>query len=353
MKHYNACDAHKRYSLFGGVDEMGRRLKTVRVEHERIEYRSHLKTIKPGSTIALETMGSWYWMVDEIEKAGHIPLLVHARKAKLMMGMINKTDAIDVGGLGVLSRNNTLPTVWIPPQEIRDLRELPRTRMNMVNIRTGLKNRIHATFDKYNIRIDEVTDIFGKSGRQIMAERLNELPPETRRAVEDQLKLLDDTREQIAEEEARILKLVKATPEMLLLKTLPGFGPILSVVAALEIGSVERFPGASHLASYAGTVARVSSSGGVTRMGGIRPDVNRFLRWAFIEAANCVVLNLRRNPSAHVSLLYKRIRERRGHGKAIVAVSRHLAEASYWVLTKKEPYRAPGSAVGHVLSNQG
>ena len=70
---------------------------------------------------------------------------------------------------------------------------------------------------------------------------------------------------------------------MRLLQTLPGVGPVLATVIALEIGSVERFPDAPHLASYAGTVPRVNSSGGKTYYGKVRPDVNHYLKWAFIE----------------------------------------------------------------------
>jgi hypothetical protein len=87
----------------------------------------------------VETIGNWYWIVDEIEAAGCIPRLVHARKAKLMMGEINKTDRLDARGLNRLQRNGTLPTVWIPSGELRDQRDLPRTRMVLVRQRTRVR----------------------------------------------------------------------------------------------------------------------------------------------------------------------------------------------------------------------
>jgi hypothetical protein len=71
------------------------------------------------------------------------------------------------------------------------------------------------------------------------------------------------------------------------------------------------------------------------------PDVNRYLKWAFVEAANSTCLLRRRKPHRHVSRLYERIAGRKGHPKAIGAVVRHLAEATYWILTKQEPYREP------------
>jgi hypothetical protein len=91
--------------------------------------------------VAVETTGNWYWIVDEIEGAGCVPRLVHARKAKLMLGTINKTDKLDARGLNHLQRAGTLPTAWIPSSELRDWRDLPRTRMvwsaNALGSRTG------------------------------------------------------------------------------------------------------------------------------------------------------------------------------------------------------------------------
>jgi hypothetical protein len=74
-----------------------------------------------------------------------------------------------------------------------------------------------------------------------------------------------------------------------------------------------------------------------------RPDVNHYLKWAYAEAANVSMMHRRRHPQRHVSRLYTRVKSRRGHPKAIGAVGRHLAEATYWMLTKHEPYRDPAA----------
>jgi transposase len=107
------------------------------------------------------------------------------------------------------------------------------------------------------------------------------------------------------------------------LRSVPGVGEILAPVIGLEIGDVNRFP-----RSYAGLVPRVFSSGGHTRLGGISRFVNQYLKWAFVEAANCAV-RLKAHRQSHVGCLYQRLLAKRGHGRAIVAVARHLAEASY------------------------
>ena len=132
--------------------------------------------------------------------------------------------------------------------------------------------------------------------------------------------------------------------ETTLLKSLPGVADILAVVIWNEVGTIERFSRAEQLASYCGLVAREHSSGGKIRFGAIRRDVNVYLKWAFIEAANSAVLNAERCGYDHVTRLYQRLKPRRGHGKAKVAVARHLAEAAFWMLKKGETYREPGSS---------
>ena len=341
MKYYIGCDAHKKYSVFAGITEAGEVMETKRVEHEREAFRSYLLTLPKASEIAIETIGNWYWLVEEMEKAGHEPSLVHAAKAKLMMGQINKTDILDAHGLATLARNGTLPSVWIPPGELRDQRELPRMRMALVGIRTKLKNRIHATFAKYGITFDGVSDVFGGKGRRLLEQAMNELPPETKHSVVEQLELLDHVEDSITETEKRILQIIKKDPAMQLLDTLPGVGPILAIVIALEVGDVSRFVTAEKLASYAGKVPRVNSSGGKTYYGRVRPDVNRYLKWAYTEAANVIVLQQHKLGDCHVLRLYQRIHKSHGHAKAVTAVGRHLAEATYWMLKGNEPYREP------------
>ena len=124
--------------------------------------------------------------------------------------------------------------------------------------------------------------------------------------------------------------------------TMPGVGFILSVVISLEVGDVSRFSGPDRLASYSGTVPRVHASGDKVRYGRLRPDTNRYLKWAFSEAGNSVAVHRKKWPHRHVSKVYGRVRHRQGHAKAVGAVARHLAEATYWILTRKEPYRERG-----------
>lgn len=346
MKEYIALDCHKHYSLGERENrETGKCLQT-RIEHDPGAIRAYLSGCEPGTDVAIEATGNWYWIVQEIEQAGVHPCLVHPRKAKLMMGMINKTDKLDVHGLNRLQRNGTLPTVWIPPGELRDLRELTRVRMMWVRHRTRLKNRISATLAKYGLQMRDYSDPYGSGARPHLEERVQRLPTQTRWSAQMLLKQLDFMQGQTQELEQRLKDLVQATPQMQQLMTLPGIGVILATVIALEVGDIARFASPQHLASYAGTTPRVHASGGHVRYGPLRVDVNHYLKWAFAEAGNSIALNHRRCPQRHVSQLYQRIKARKGHAKAIGAVARHLAEAAFAVLSKNQPYQERNALQG-------
>jgi len=343
MEAYIAFDVHKRYTLAEREGIESRKVKHHRIEHEHGAIREYLKDVEPGTTVAMETVGNWYWIADEVEAAGCRPALVHALKAKLMMGQVNKTDKLDVHGLNRLQRVGTLPTVWIPPAEVRDKRELPRTRMFLVEQRSRLRNRIQAELTKYGLNVTGFSDPFGVGAREAMAEQIKQLPRMAALMTEALVKQHDFVNEQVKALETEITQVIEETPEVRLLMTLPGVGRILSVVMALEIGDVSRFGSGPQMASYAGVTPRVHSSGDKTRYGRMRQDVNRYLKWAFNEAATCICLNRRRDASRHVSQLYERLVKRKGYKKTIGAVSRHLAEAAYHVLSKGVAYREPGN----------
>jgi transposase len=338
---YIAFDSHKRYTVASVEPTTGGPPREVRIQHEPGSVRAFLKTCEPGSPVAIETTGNWYWIVDEIEAAGMVPKLVHARKAKLMFGCVNKTDKLDARGLNRLQRAGTLPTVWIPSGATRDARDLPRTRMVVVRQRTALRNRIQSILSKYGLTLPDDGDLFTQRGEAELRERIGKLPPHASWATQQLFEEAKRVDAQVKLFEQRIKAVVAETPEIQLLMTMPGIGRILGTVIAFEIGDVNRFPSAEHLASYAGTTPRVHSSGDKTRHGQVRNDVNRYLKWGFAEAANAIAVHRRLYPERHAVKLYLRLRPQKGHAKAVGAVSRHLAEAAFWVLKKREAYRDP------------
>lgn len=266
---YMALDVHKRYTWA--------RVEIVdgeRVLHQRGAIQDFVRQRAPGSPVAVETVGDWYWVVDEIEAGGGHPQLVNARLAQLMMGSVNKSDRLDGQGLNRLQRTGTLPTVWIPSGVVRDARELPRTRMVFSQQRTQLKNRVLATLAKYGLLVEGVSDAFGAGGRQQIAGLVPQLPPQTQQAVTCLLRQLDQVAETLTLLERQMRAVFAPCPETACLKTRPGVGDLLAIVLWTKIGTVARFRRAEALASYSGLVAREHSSGGKIHFGAIRRDVN-------------------------------------------------------------------------------
>jgi transposase len=303
--------------VFVAVNEKGHAGETLRVPHDRQVYREFLERLPAHSPIAVEASGSYSWLVDEMERSGHCPKLANPLEAKRRMGLTNKTDKLDAKGLAILLRNGTLPEVWIPPGELRDQRELLRLRIFLVRLRTRVKNRIHGTLSSHNVQVPGA-DLFGAGPRRELVKRLPELPVHSREAVEQELKTLDFLEDQVESAEKRLEAIMKVSAEADLLKTLPCVGTILSMVLMLEIGRVDRFPTAAHLASYAGLVPRVYSSGGHTRMGKVCGNVNRNLKWAFVETGNLIVISQRRLAGTHVVRLYQRVKRCKNHRGGLV-----------------------------------
>ncbi|HEX8713420.1 MAG TPA: IS110 family transposase [Terracidiphilus sp.] len=342
MKQFIGCDSHARYSVFVSIDEQGRVGPAVRVEHGSRELRDYLATLAAGTPVAVEASGGWYWFFDELEAAGMDARLVNPLEAKRRMGGKNKTDKLDAKGLAILLRNGTLPEVWVPPEGLRDLRGLMRARLSLRSQTTVLKNRMHAAIRRYGtLRGEPRSDLFTAKSWPKLALAMGRLPDETRAATWHECELLREMERHLGEMEIRIGARIGSIGWVRLLKSLPGVGEILGATIYLEIGDVRRFPTAEHLASYAGLVPTVHASGGKSHHGPTSKQANHYLRWAFVEAAACIVSHKQQRQGQHVVELYERLKKQKGHGKAAVAVARHLAEASWWMLSKKEAYRAP------------
>jgi transposase len=343
MEQFIGCDAHKKFSVFSSMSEDGTYGPVTRVGHDREVFRKYMRQLPPESQIALETSGCYYWLVDEMREAGHVPRLAHALTAKRRMEGRHKTNERDARGLAMLLRNGTLPEVWIPPTQLRDEREMLRWRMCLSHTRAAVKNRIHGVLQRYNVDII-CADLFGDLGREKLLSRLDELPPWSRQSVLEQLNTVDKLETRLAESERMLESILQCSVERDLLDSQPGVGRILSAVQALEIGEVQRFAGPDHLVSYVGVVPTARESADWKHRDRCPRACNVYLKWAYVEAANVISVQRHREnwKDRYVVQLYERVRQRTGmHGKAVTAVARHLAEASYWILKKQEVYREP------------
>jgi transposase len=354
VRSFIGCDAHRKYSVFVALNEHGQMSAPVRVEHDLKNVRMFLRHLEPGSEVAVEATGSWYWLVDEIEAAGLVPHLAQPFAAKRMLGPgAKKTDVVDARAVATLLRNGTLPETWIPTSGTRDLRNLMRTRLAMREYQTGIKNRIVAAINRYGLRDpDDDGDLFRGYGRVRLSVYQGRLPPHTREGVIREWGLVDELEKQIVDLEAHLKKELRQDTAARRLKSLPGVGGLLAATIHLEIGEIDRFATAQRLASYAGLVPVVHASGGHVYYGPTSNRSNSYLRWAFVEAANCVAVSRKRFPQRHVSRLYERLRAAKGHQKAAVAVARHLAESAWWMLTKAQVYREPQRAAAAVSSSK-
>jgi hypothetical protein len=132
-----------------------------------------------------------------------------------------------------------------------------------------------------------------------------------------QLTFLDLLEAQMEEIEDRIATVLKPSPAVRLLRSVPGLGEILAPLVWLEIGDVDRFPGAEKLTSYAGLVPRIHASGGRIRRGGTCRNVNQYLKWGFVEAATCAV-RLKAYRDGQIGKLYHRLVPAKGMAELLL-----------------------------------
>lgn len=188
--------------------------------------------------------------------------------------------------------------VWLAPPAVREQREWLRYRMALVQTQTSLKNRIHAVLHRHGIVV-EVSDLFGTKGRRILhslafpPEGDVTLPASGRATLKGYLELLDQVRRQIAAVTRELRRQLEKTTEGQRVKSLPGVGWVLAYTIMAEIGRIDRFASAKHLASYSLVVPRAYDSGeedpDSPKGRHIGHAGRRTLQWAWIEAAHGAV----------------------------------------------------------------
>lgn len=223
-----------------------------------------------------EEGGTWWWLVDLLERLGHQPVLSHPKQTKAIAAARLKNDRVDAERLVLLLRGDLLPTVWIPPAELREARELVRHRVSLVWLRTGIKNRLLALLARRNLQPTTAKRWMTARGqRELQALPLGPIPSMIR---EDCLALLHRLDEQIRRLHQELIQRWGHDPRVQRLATIPGIGPFTAILLVLELGDVHRFPSAKHLASYVGLTPRVRASADRVRMGHISKEGNRLLR---------------------------------------------------------------------------
>jgi len=202
-----------------------------------------------------------------------------------------------------------------------------------VRQRTMLRNRIHRLLGaQHEVKLPQCSDLFGRKGLNFL-EKL-ELPAPASLLLTQQLALLKQLAVRIHEDEKALEGLLQETPALNSVRSLPGMGPILAAVVVSEIDGIERFPSAQKLCGYAGLCPSTHSSGGKTFQGKLLRHCNKWLRWAFVEAAWVAI-----GCSAYFGDFYKRKRALgKKPGLAILATARLMARITWQLLTQRRAY---------------
>lgn len=333
-KRYLAVDIHKRYLVVGGVNiQQEIILSPRRIDYERWE--AWMKAnLKASDAIVLEATTNAWQIYDQVEAYVGRAAVAHPGLVKVIACARVKTDQRDVLKLARLLAAGLIPEVWVPPQEVRDLRALLAHRRHMVKRRTMLRNRLHSVIHRYNL-IPPAGNLFGEANQKWWEK--TPLTNVEHLRIRQDLSTLHHLEPQIAECEA-ILEQISGQAlwqdQVVFLLQIPGFGLLTVMTILAAIGDVHRFPTSKHLVGYAGLGAGVHISGETHHTGRITKQGRKDLRWALVEAAWSAV---RWDP--YWQGQFERIARRRGKKKAIVAVARKLLTVVWHVLTKREACR--------------
>jgi transposase len=214
----------------------------------------------------IESINGARFVHDTLEEHGWEVLVADAHKVKGLAPLTCKTDTIDARVLAELSWRDLVPAIWLPDPSIRRERELARFRVHLVQHRTALKNRIHATLVTFGHPCP-VSDLFGLAGRELL-DRL-EIPDPWRSNVDVSLQLIDDLERQIAAVSSELKHMGADHRYVGLLMSAPGFGWITAFTVASEIGDITRFASPTKLCGYTGLCPRVHQSGATDRRGSL------------------------------------------------------------------------------------
>ena len=317
--------------------------------------------------VAMESTGVYWKPVWHLLEGRFELILVNAQHIKQVPG--RKTDVKDCQWIAQLLQHGLLRPSFVPPQPIRELRDLTRQRAQLIAERGSVANRIQGVLEDANVKLGSVaTDVLGESGRAMLRalidgrddpEELAELArgrlrakiPALRLALRGKvtghhrflMRLLLDHYEAL---EALIGRLGERVEEVLALyaeavarlETIPGVGRRVAEVVVAELGAeMGQFPTARHLASWAGMCPGNNESAGKRRSGKTTKG-SRWLRAALVQAAHAAG----RSKGTYLGSLYRRLASRRGAKRAAVAVGHTLLGIIYCVLSRGANYQDLG-----------
>jgi transposase len=331
MKEYIGVDLGKRKAVVVKKDRRGNITGKATLAVTQAALDNYFSKQDSKSEVVVEASGNWMFLYETIEQYTPHVVLAHPLKTRAIAEARIKTDTIDATTLAELLRLDGIPQAYIPPREVRDVRELLRYRASLVALRMGLKNKIHAVLTKTAIECSW-SNVLGRKSRQWL--KTLPLRPCYRQEIDGYVRLAEVMTTLIEEITATIKQRVSESPQAQLLMTVPGISYYSALLILSEIGEVQRFPDAKHLCSYAGLVPSVYSSGSKSFHDRITKQGSRWLRWICVEISIHAA-----NGDAGFQKVYRRVARRRGFATAKVAVARKLLTVVYAMLKNNEPFR--------------
>jgi transposase len=341
-KRYIGLDVHKHYLVALGVDvDLNVVLPMRRVELSHLESWMKKNLTKQDEVVLEMTTNTWQ-LYDELSEHAGTVTVVHPPHVALITRSQVMNDKIAASILARLLAKGLLVGIWVPPQEVRELRGLVAQRQKMTRLATQAKNRLHAVLQRHHLKAPAGNPFAKTNNGWWQALTLGKLEKmnmqsdlETLQFAEQQEVRVEKEMTLIAAEDEKIGRLLQIS----------GFGVITAVTVSAAIGDIARFIEPKKLVGYAGLGARVHDSGMTTRTGKITKAGRRDLRVALVEAAHVAA-----NNHPHWKAELARLQPRLGYNKAIVAIARKLLITVWYVLQgKSDKYVEPKAVAQKML----
>lgn len=329
MESFAGVDLHKRVTQLAVLRD-GRPPSQFRFTNDPKTVQGVLKKLPQGTKIAVEATGSWWWFIEKARELGYEVCLSHPKQTKAIAHARLKSDKVDAVMLARLLKADFLPTVWIPGEKERYVRELLAHRVRLVRNRTAVINELHAIYAKRNV---EVPGMIWHRIRPV-PWRAGELSGYAPRIVSENAELLKLINQQIQNLDKELGKVGQEDPQAKRLMTIPGVGATTAVAVSCWIGDIRRFPNAKKLVSYFGIAPKVRQSASRETHGHISKEGSGMVRWLVLQAA-LVGIRMSKGPArGH----YIGVSRRRGKKIARIAVARKLLGSVYHMMKEQIDY---------------
>jgi transposase len=328
---YSGIDLHSNNSLVTVTDETDRVVAEKRLPNELSTILAFLSPWRGElAGVVVESTYNWYWLVDGLQAAGYKVHLAHCTAIKKYDGLKHSGDEADARHLAHLLRLGILPTGTILPPAQRAVRDLARKRMQLVRSRTTHILAVE------NITARELgARISSNQVKRLTAEVIDQMPiaADVALAIKANLAVVTAVSAQIELLEKRLQESVKAGSDYGLVSSIPGIGRVLATTILLETGPIDRFASPGNFASYARCVDSQHTSNGKKKGEGNTKNGNKYLAWAFIEAAHFAM-----RYCAEAKRFYERKKAKTNNVVAIKALAHKLARACFHMLKERKPF---------------